>query len=532
MHLSTRPVPLLLLIYFTAALFSVIIIYNTGNMRLLYAEDKRQGTTTGDSTGRDKADKNLSEDKMFGEGETVAPSDTVKDDAISTIVDRKSVTFTGFLNSRTSVKYKRDSILRELDILDTNNFLSYFQSNFELDARLIKGVRGYVNFSADYYPAGLLKSTVQQSFLTYPFLGLFDYYINNNNKVPVSYLGIPAYYIKSDILVVEKVNAAFAINEVFLDVNIAKAVYFRIGKQVLKWGVGYLWTPTDMINVDKKDILDWSQVRQGTYGFKMHIPFGTRANIYSFVDFKKAKNLSDLSMANKLEFLFGNTEMALSVLLKKKNMPVYGLDFTSRLLEFDIHGEASISYGDNVRRVSIFPWYLSGRLGFPVDLIYYASQYPGKSSILDYRVHGKWTPRASFGFGRGFEVMDIKDRLRLDFEVFYNHAGYDRKIFEKDPYTVAYFVSHNLYQPNYYGKFYAGAFITIKQMFVEELSASVNCVVNIQDQSTVVSGMLTYSPFYDLYLNLTVSGFVGKKNREYTVFGNYGAAELSVKLVF
>jgi hypothetical protein len=147
-------------------------------------------------------------------------------------------------------------------------------------------------------------------------------------------------------------------------------------------------------------------------------------------------------------------------------------------------------------------------------------------------VHGKWIPKASFGFGRGFEVKDIKDRIRLDFEAFYNHAGYSRNVFEKDPYTVSYFLSHNLYTPNYYGKYYAGAFITIRQIFVEELSAAINCIVNIQDQSSIVSGMLTYSPLYDLYLNLTMSGFIGKQNREYTVFGNYLTAEFSVKIVF
>ena len=34
-------------------------------------------------------------------------------------------------------------------------------------------------------------------------------------------------------------------------------------------------------------------------------------------------------------------------------------------------------------------------------------------------------------------------------------------------------------------------------MFVEELSSMVNCIVNIQDQSSIVSGMITYAPFYE-----------------------------------
>jgi hypothetical protein len=455
-------------------------------------------------------DKNKSEEEMFGGDETVTPSDKIKNDAISSTIEKKSVTFNGYLNSRTSVNVKRSSILRDMKVVDSNNFLSYFQSDFELDARLLKGIRGYFNISADYYPAGIPQSRTFQ--------------------VPLAYLGIPAYFTKVDVMAAEKINAVFSINEVFVDVNFSKIIYFRLGKQVLKWGVGYLWTPNDLVNVEKKNILDSSQIRQGAYGLKVHVPFGTRANIYSFIDFNKARNLSDISMANKAEVLFGNTEMALSILLKKSNVPVYGYDVTSRILGLDIHGEVSLSYGDNNRRLREYPWYII----IPNSSIILESIYlsPGNSSIMDYRVRGTWVPKASVGFGRGFEVKDIKDRIRIDVEAFYNQAGYDKNIFEQNVFSVGYFLSRGLYTPNYYGKYYAGIFITIRQMFVEELSSMVNCIVNIKDQSSVISGTITYAPYYDLTLNLMINGFIGKENREYTVYGNYVTTELSVKLVF
>ena len=218
-------------------------------------------------------------------------------------------------------------------------------------------------------------------------------------------------------MVAEKVNAVFDINEIFLDVNIARRVYFRLGKQVVKWGVGYLWTPTDLINIEKKNILDSSQVRQGTYGLKIHVPFGTRANIYSFINMNNARHLSDISMANKVEVLFLNTEMALSVLLKNHNVPVYGFDFTSRVLTLDIHGEASLSYGDNIRRLRIYPWYITGLFpSLPAEMQYLVS-ISGRN-VMDYRVRGKWIGKASLGFGRGFEVLDVKDRIRFDVEAF------------------------------------------------------------------------------------------------------------------
>lgn len=455
-------------------------------------------------------DTKKSEDEMFGGGETVTPSDKIKNEGVTSDIEKKSVTFNGFLNSRTSVNVKRSSILRDLKVIDSNNFFSYFQSNFELDARLLKGIRGYFNISADYYPAGIPKTRTFQ--------------------VPLAYLGIPAYFTKVDLTAAEKLNAVFTINEVFVDVNVSKIIYFRFGKQVLRWGVGYLWTPNDLVNVEKKNILDSSQIREGAYGFKVHVPFGTRANIYSFIDFTKARNLSDISMANKVEVLFKNTEMALSLLLKKKNVPVYGYDITSRILGFDVHGEISLSYGDNNRRLRVYPWYIT----VPNSSLILQTMYlaPGNTQVMDYRVKGKWIPKASAGFGRGFEVRDIKDRIRIDVEAFYNSTGYDENVFEKDVLSVGYFLSRGLYTPNYYGKYYAGIFITIRQMFVEELSSMVNCIVNVKDQSSVISGMITYAPYYDLTLNLQVNGFIGKRNREYTVFGNYLVTEFSAKLVF
>ncbi|HOD14923.1 MAG: hypothetical protein KBC90_12765 [Spirochaetes bacterium] len=466
---------------------------------------KQAGGQPGGSSGG-----NTPEEELFGDEETVSPEGKLKDDSISQEMEKPSLTFGGFLNSRTSGSYKRGSLLRRLGILDGSDFQSYFQGNFGLDARLPRGIRGYFNLSADYYPAGMSQPRTFQ--------------------VPLAYLGVPAYYDTVDLAAAEKLYAVFNINEVFVDLNIGKRVYFRIGKQLLKWGVGYLWTPTDMISVEKRNIQDSSQVMQGTYGLKIHVPFGTRANIYSFIDMNNAKHIADLAMANKVEVLFGKTELALSILLKQHNLPVYGFDFTSRVLTLDVHGEASLSYGDNRRKLRGWPWYLAlGSATVPVESLYLAGN---RAYIFDRRVRGEWIGKASFGFGRGFDVRGVKERIRFDVEVFYNHAGYDTHVFEKDFLNATYFLTNGLYTPNYMGKYYVGGFITIREMFVQELSSMINCVVNIREESSIISGMISYAPFYDLTLNLMVNGFVGKENREYTVYGNYLTAELSVKLVF
>ena len=48
-------------------------------------------------------------------------------------------------------------------------------------------------------------------------------------------------------------NFETVLKEFFGDVNIKHRAYFRFGKQNLKWGQGYFWNPTDLINEDRKD---------------------------------------------------------------------------------------------------------------------------------------------------------------------------------------------------------------------------------------------------------------------------------------
>jgi hypothetical protein len=343
-----------------------------------------------------------------------------------------------------------------------------------------QGIKGFANFAVDYYPDG-----------TYEEHTYIDLLGNETTNL-------------------EKVNTTYRINEIFVDLNIKKLAYFRVGKQTLKWGQGYFWTPTDLINIEKKSFLDPFQVREGVYGAKLHVPFGTRANFYSFINLNNADNVNKPGLALKMEALFGETEMSVSAAFRKKMIPVYGYDITSRIFTIDVRGEASISYGESKPVL---------RLG-PDD----------EQSVYE-RKH-EWIPKACVGAGRSFDFLDVNDRIRIDGEFFYNHSGYDENIFGKGSDVASYFILNNMYEPNYYGVYYAAAFLTISQIYFEELSAIFNYMINISDKSSIISGMISYSMVYNLTIGLMVNGFLGSRDREYTFSGNAASAELTVKLTF
>ena len=108
------------------------------------------------------------------------------------------------------------------------------------------------------------------------------------------------------------------LRELFMDFNFNRSIYFRIGKQVLQWGRCYFWNPTDLINVERNSFVEKIGSREGVYGARLHVPFGTIANIYSFINIQSVNRIDSISGSVKFEYLLGRSEMALRSGEKRK----------------------------------------------------------------------------------------------------------------------------------------------------------------------------------------------------------------------
>ncbi len=443
----------------------------------------------------------MNEDELFGKEETVKAKETVVDDQLNKTVDKNSVSFNGFLNARMMYDMNRDWMTGTGASLQYNTFTPYMQGNFALDARLTGGYKGYINVSANYYPNGTSQTLQLQTY----------------NPATLQ--------VGSSQLYIQNTTALFGINEMFIDLNIAKAVYFRVGKQNLVWGTGLLWVPTDLINIDKKNILDPSQVRQGSYGLKMTIPFGTRANWYTYIKLDPDQNVTQFTLANKFELLLGTTELAVSAVINQYKIPVFGFNFTTRLFTLDFRGEVSLSYGDNTPKLNL-------------------EQLPYSYSTFYLTNH--LVPKVSAGFGRAFEMFSIPNNFRFDVEFFYNYAGYNSSVFGRTINLGPQSISINqtfastLYTPYYYGMYYLGLFLSLAQVGTSDLSMGLNYIINLSDYSSVISYSTTYMLHYNLSLTLLLNGFLGYPNTEFTTYFSSTnsiaargmSAELLVKLSF
>jgi len=149
-------------------------------------------------------------------------------------------------------------------------------------------------------------------------------------------------------------GATFKLSELFIDANYKKRFYVRIGKQVLQWGRCYFFNPTDLINVEKKSFLLKLGAREGAFGMRVHVPFGTFANLYGFVDTRGAVQPDQMAGAAKAEVLIGGTEMAIGFWNRRKAVPVYSFDISATLSQHpDISVNWPMSYGDNLGRLTV-----------------------------------------------------------------------------------------------------------------------------------------------------------------------------------
>ena len=295
--------------------------------------------------------------------------------------------------------------------------------------------------------------------------------------------------------------------EIFLDANIDRRIYFRVGKQVLQWGRCTFFNPTDLVNIEHKTFFQRIGGREGVYGLKAHVPFGTTANLYAFADAHNAQSPDSLAGAFKAEWLLGGTEMSAMIWDKPHRDPVYGADLSSRVLGIDINGEAALYQSFDSKSVD-FP------TGFPVVA----------SNKKD------WQPRVALGLGKSFDVNGIQDRLSTTAEFYYNAPGAAGG--HIDPAALLALAASGFYEPNSYSRHYAAVFATFSRFIRSDITLTFNTIGNLDQHCALLSTGATYQDLNDFSLSFFIYGFAGPDHTEYTLSRQAMQVQLLAQALF
>ncbi len=403
----------------------------------------------------------LNEDDLFSDSNMVIETKDIVDDSVMTETDKPSLTLSGSIYNHNYYSTMRDDYILKNPYSDNDGkYTGSLTTNLLLDIRYKDGIKGFVNADVIYYFRG----------------------INQPGETDKEYTDQ-------------------ALREYFMDFNINNKVYFRLGRQYLKWGRNFFWNPTDLINVEKKDFMDPNKNLQGTRGIKVHMPFGTNYNIYGFINLEDLGKLDDIAWSGKFEFLVGSTEMAFSGWYKKGFKPVFGYDISTRLFHIDWQGEVSISRGENQ------------------EILIGEEDSPGNIHYSTVRREDNWSPKASLGFSKSYNVRNVNDRLTIRGEFFYNRSGYKDNVFNNTA-SLYSLLSYGLYEPNHASRYYGAIFLNLQRFIVSDAVLNLNIISNLVDGSGIIYSSFIYNLKYDFTINLTISSTFGNGRDEYTFAGN------------
>ncbi len=407
----------------------------------------------GDFSGDDL----FSEDALFSDDMFVEEKEVVSENAAEEL-DDQGLGFSGNVSALVSHNnYNLEDSWINMGETDNDYFTSRLAANLLFDARFKNRIKGFLDLELHY-----------------------DYNDRDSDS-----------------------EADYLIKELTVDIPYRNKIYIKAGKQVLKWGRSYFWNPTDLINIERKDISDMDKSREGTDGVKIHLPYGVEKNIYLFLDIRDINSAEDIAVSGKYEFLTGNTEMSFSAWIKKDMENVYGYDISSRLNDIDLRGEISLSKGDNYDTMNYDT--------FEVD-----------------KEDDKWISRISAGFTKYFDYGDISDRISVSGELYYNSIGYDKNIYQRIDNITDTDMKHSVkkkyiesvYQANMNSKYYAAVFTSINEFIDQDVSLSINGIINLIDDSKTISASVSYQALTNLTFDFNVMKFIGDKNTEATLFGN------------
>jgi len=293
-------------------------------------------------------------------------------------------------------------------------------------------------------------------------------------------------------------GASYALAEFYASVDIFRAVYIRIGNQLLAWGPSIIWTPVDFINLQKVSPLSPLDLRVGKPGIRVTVPLGI-SDLFLFTDMSGTVTptgsggslvvndpVQTVNLAGRWDITVGGAELGLSGYTGKSVQSKAGFDVSGRLLGADLYGEL-------------------------------ATAIP--------------TPSASFGWSTsaGFQkTLGELSYWSISGELYHGSTG------TSDTSTYPGLAAAQTFNPFYVGSFYAYAALTRTHLFMDGISASVAGFVDFSDSSFLARLSTTFNvpgvpPFT---FNLTWAG--GGPNKAFTYFSgnNSLAAELQILFQF
>ncbi len=284
--------------------------------------------------------------------------------------------------------------------------------------------------------------------------------------------------------------AAFSLQlaQVWAKFDLGRVAYVTAGRQRIRWGTGRFWNPSDFVNQEIRNSVDFFDQRVGVDMLKLHFPFEALGwNLYLISSFAGVDLLEDTALAARAEMLFGELELALSASVKKDAPLRFGADVSAGIWIFDVRGEAVLSRG-------------LGRKLFEGELDFEKGVVPEERDPDD----DDWWFQGVAGLEASFNYTDTRS-FSVGAEYFYNQAGYSSA--ELYPFLFL----NQAFVPLYTGAHYASIYGFAQAPFdFKDLTITVSTLSNLSDVSFLSRLDVQYVVLQYLTVNAFVAGHWGQ----------------------
>jgi hypothetical protein len=315
-----------------------------------------------------------------------------------------------------------------------------------------------------------------------------------------------------DFRVFGKVKAAYqypedwdiGIFELFSDFQFKDLLFFRAGKQTVQWGVGYFFSPADVLNLVSIDPEDPEAEREGPIAVKTHFPFAAH-NLYLYLIANDIDKPYEIAVAPKLELLLGNYELGIGGFYQIDLTPKGMLTLTGPLWDLDLFAEAMIQWGSDRNFVDFGP-------------------PPSIDPVEDI---------LRFSGTAGFSYTNADWNLSLFVQYYRNGQAYDSYDYvvllaAANPET-GFVSSTDILYP---GRHYLAASIGWSELLDSDFGLSLLYVANLSDGSGLITPTVTWDPidYVSLSTGLRISYSNEPSGDEYAPTGGALAYTLGVSL--
>jgi len=316
-------------------------------------------------------------------------------------------------------------------------------------------------------------------------------------------------------LFLSQLNERSDIDQLWLKFPIRDKYFFTLGRQPTKLGSGFIWQPTDFLNIDQFNPLDIFDQRLGVNLIKLQIPLTEiGVNLYAIAQLNDVEALEDIGALFRAEYLTKSGEYAITLNTQQKKSTRIGFDLSKGINILDFTFSVAFIHNDPTPFFDI-DFSLQDNI---------AQQILNAPETLDRS--DQWLHQVSSGFLYSKTIFGNKT-LIMNGEVFYNQAGYDSSnpltfIIVNSLIPIANIQNTLLdpsidqstgefsFNPLYFSKKYAALGLILMGLGKDkDQTATVLTINNLDDQTGVLQMIYSAQPFRDLHMTTSVGWFYG-----------------------